>query len=48
MSTEEILSVKDALNEYFRLKEKFENEMNVNKRKIMNNPSLSKREKRSE
>lgn len=48
MSTEEILSVKDALNEYFRLKEKFENEMNVNKRKIMNNPTLSKREKRSE
>jgi len=48
MSTGEILSVKDALNEYFRLKEKFENEKNVNKRKIMNNPSLSKREKRSE
>jgi hypothetical protein len=48
MLTEEILSVKDALNEYFRLKEKFENEMNVNKRKIMNNPTLSKREKRSE
>jgi len=48
MSTEEITSVKDALNEYFRLKEKFENEMNVSKRKIMNNPTLSKREKRSE
>lgn len=48
MTTEEILSVKDALNEYFRLKEKFENEMTVNKRKIINNPTLSKREKRSE
>jgi hypothetical protein len=48
MSTEEIQSVKDALNEYFRLKEKFENEMNVNKRKIINNPTLSNREKRSE
>jgi len=48
MSTEDIPSVKDALNEYFRLKEKFENEMNVNKRKIINNPTLSKREKRSE
>jgi hypothetical protein len=48
MSIEEIPSVKDALNEYFRLKEKFENEMNVNKRKIINNSTLSKREKRSE
>jgi len=48
MSTEEIISVKDALNEYFRLKEKFEEGINVNKRKIINNPTLSKREKRSE
>jgi hypothetical protein len=48
MSTEEIPSVKDALNEYFRLKEKFENELNINKRKIINNQALSKREKRSE
>jgi hypothetical protein len=48
MSTEEIPSVKDALNEYFRLKEKFENELNINKRKIMNNSTLSKREKRAE
>lgn len=48
MSVEEIPSFKDALNEYFRLKEKFENEINVNKRKIINNPTLSKREKRAE
>jgi len=48
MSTEEIPSVKDALNEYFRLKEKFEEGINVNKRKIINNQTLSKREKRSE
>jgi len=48
MSTEEIPSVKDALNEYFRLKKKFEDEMNANKRKIINNPTLSKREKRAE
>ena len=48
MSTEEIPSIKDALNEYFRLKEKFENEINVNKRRIINNPTLSKREKRAE
>ena len=46
--TEEIPSVTDALNEYFRLKEKFENINDVNKRKIINNPTLSKREKRSE
>ena len=48
MSTEEIPSIKDALNDYFRLKEKFEHEINVNKRKIINNPTLSKREKRAE
>ena len=48
MSTEEMPSIKDALNEYFRLKAKFENGINVNKRKIINNPTLSKREKRSE
>lgn len=45
---EEIPSVSDALNEYFRLKEKFENENAVNKRKIINNTNLSKREKRAE
>lgn len=43
MSNEEIPSVKDALNEYFRLKAKFEEGMNVNIRKIINNPHLSKR-----
>ena len=48
MTSEEIPTIKDALNEYFRLKSKFENENNVNKRKIINNPTLSKREKRSE
>lgn len=44
----EVISVKDALNEYFRLKNKFENEVARNKKKIINNPTLSKREKRSE
>jgi hypothetical protein len=48
MSEEEIPNVDDALNEYFRLKDKFENEMDVNKRKIINNVTLSKREKRAE
>jgi hypothetical protein len=45
---EEIPSVDDALNEYFRLKEKFEADMNINKRKIINNITLSKKEKRTE
>jgi hypothetical protein len=48
MSIHELPSVKEALNEYFRLKEKFENQNNILKKKIMNNPNLSKREKRSE
>lgn len=48
MSNEEIPSVKDALNEYFRLKSKFENELMTNKKKIINNQTLSKREKRAE
>jgi hypothetical protein len=48
MSSEEIPSVKDALNEYFKLKSKFENDVDANKKKIINNPTLSKREKRSE
>ena len=48
MIDEDIINVKDALNEYFRLKEKFENETNLNKRKIINNTTLSKREKRTE
>ncbi len=48
MSTQEIPSLKDALNEYFKLKNKFENDVNVYKKKIVNNPTLSKREKRSE
>jgi hypothetical protein len=47
MSKEELPTITDALNEYFRLKEKFENEMDGNKRKIINNKTLSKREKRS-
>jgi len=48
MSTQEIPSPKDALNEYFKLKNKFEIDVNVYKKKIINNPTLSKREKRSE
>jgi predicted HD phosphohydrolase len=48
MSEEEMPSVDDALNEYFRLKQKFENELSVKKRRIINNVTLSKREKRAE
>ena len=47
MIDEDTINIKDALNEYFRLKEKFENESKLNKKKIINNPTLSKREKRS-
>jgi hypothetical protein len=38
---------KKAINEYFKLKSKFEDSLNLLKKKIMNDPSLSKREKRS-
>ena len=40
--------IKDALNEYFKLKFKYENQIIINKKKIINNPTLSNREKRSE
>lgn len=48
MSEEDIPSVNDALNEYFSLKEKFENTNKSIKKKIINNSTLSKREKRAE
>jgi hypothetical protein len=41
-------SVKEALNEYFKLKLKYENQISANKKKIANNSTLSNREKRSE
>ena len=41
-------NVKDALNEYFILKTKYEKEIMKNKKIIMQNDKLSKREKRSE
>jgi hypothetical protein len=47
-TNKDILSVKEALNEYFKLKSKFEDTVYSNKKKIINNPTLSKREKRSE
>jgi hypothetical protein len=48
MSDTESSNFKDSLNEYFKLKDKFENELNFDKRKINNNSTLSKREKRTE
>lgn len=48
MSKQQIPNVKEALNEYFRLKEQFENQNNVYKKRIINNQTLSKKEKRAE
>jgi hypothetical protein len=48
MSIQEIPSVNEALSEYFRLKTKFDNENNVYKKRIINNQTLSKKEKRAE
>lgn len=40
--------IKDALTEYFKFKLTYENMIMANKKKIINNQTLSKREKRSE
>jgi hypothetical protein len=48
MSDEELNNVKVALNEYFKLKEKFEEQLHINKQKIVNNTDLSNKEKRAE
>jgi len=47
-STKFIPDVKEGLNEYFKLKLKYETLNMVNKKKIINNPTLSNKEKRSE
>jgi len=41
-------SVENAYNEYYKLKNKYETEIMKNKKKILNNPALSAKEKRSE
>ena len=43
-----IPDVKDSLNEYFKLKRTYENKIMINKKKIINNSTLSNREKHSE
>lgn len=44
----DVISFEDALNEYFQLKKAFDNQINNYKKKILNDSSLSNREKRSE
>lgn len=44
----DISDIKEALNEYFKLKLKYEDKIMINKQKIMNNTTLSNREKRIE
>jgi hypothetical protein len=46
--TDEVISVKEALNEYFKLKSKYDDDITKEKKKIMNNISLSNKEKRTE
>ena len=48
VSAKTIHDVKETLNEYFKLKLQYETQIMANKKKIMNNSSLSNREKRSE
>jgi hypothetical protein len=43
-----IIDVKEAMDEYFKLKNKYESLIMVNKKKIINNQTLSNREKRNE
>jgi hypothetical protein len=47
-SLKTVYDVKESLNEYFKLKQKYEAAIAANKKRIINNPTLSKREKRSE
>lgn len=42
------MDVKEALNEYFKLKQRFEREASIHKLRISNNTTLSKKEKRAE
>ena len=46
-SAKTIHDVKETLNEYFKLKLQYETQIMANKKKIMNNSTLSNREKRA-
>ena len=48
VSAKTIHDVKETLNEYFKLKLQYETQIMANKKKIMNNSTLSNREKRRE
>jgi hypothetical protein len=48
MAKATIESVESTINEYYKLKHKYETEINDNKRRIINNNSLSNKEKRYE
>ena len=43
-----VYDVKESLNEYFKLKQKYEAEIAANKKRIINNSTLSNKEKRTE
>jgi hypothetical protein len=47
-SLKPVYDVKESLNEYFKLKQKYEADIGANKKKIINNSTLSNREKRNE
>ena len=47
-SLKTVYDVKESLNEFFKLKQKYEAEIAAHKKRIINNPTLSDREKRSE
>ena len=47
-SLKTVYDVKESLNEYFKLKQKYESEIRANKKKILNKETLSNREKRAE
>lgn len=47
MTDEEVNNVKDSLNEYFKLKQKFEEQTHINKQQIINNTTLSNKDKRA-
>jgi len=47
-SLKTVYDVKESLNEYFKFKQKYESEIRANKKRIINNQTLSNREKRAE
>jgi hypothetical protein len=48
VSSKNLPDIKETINEYYKLKYKYENQITTNKKKIINNALLSNKEKRSE